>query len=377
MDLTFSEEQRLLADAVGRFLEQERDFHARRAQLAEGSTLSPNVWRHLADQGLLALPRSEAIGGAGGTIVDVVAIAMRFGPALLTEPYLATVILAGAALEAAGGDEASRLLTRIASGDCIAAFAHEESVSGAAPNQIETNAIAEDDGFVLNGHKPFVLAAAEAEHLVVTAKYDDGVALFLVDPTAAGLTVDPFVTIDGRGAGRVRLDGVRLPTGALLMRDAQGLIEQIVRDACIYLAAESVGAMDELFRMTASYAATRHQFGVPIGSFQTVAHRLADMKIALTKTHASLLYVTALAEAGQARPSDVSLLKAQTGRLGRWLAEAAVQTHGGVGMTDELAVGHLLKRILANDTLFGDAELHLRLLGCRSTHLSHRAPTRS
>jgi alkylation response protein AidB-like acyl-CoA dehydrogenase len=151
-----------------------------------------------------------------------------------------------------------------------------------------------------------------------------------------------------------------------LVRDAAGLIEQIVGDAVIYLAAESVGAMDALFRMTASYAATRNQFGVPIGSFQTVAHRLADMKIALTKATASLFYVTALRETGRARPSDLSQLKAQTGRLGRSLAEAAVQTHGGVGMTDELAVGHLLKRVLSNDAIFGDAELHLRLLGAAS-----------
>jgi alkylation response protein AidB-like acyl-CoA dehydrogenase len=121
--------------------------------------------------------------------------------------------------------------------------------------------------------------------------------------------------------------------------------------------------MEALFRMTASYAATRKQFGVPIAGFQTIAHRLADMKIALTKANATLVYVTALREAGRARPADISALKAQTGRLGRVLAEAAVQTHGGVGMTDELAVGHLLKRILANDAMFGPADLHLRLLG--------------
>jgi alkylation response protein AidB-like acyl-CoA dehydrogenase len=366
MDLTFSDEQRLLADGVSRFLEQERDFHARQQQLAAGVTLAPGVWRHLADLGLLALPRAEAAGGLGGTIVDVVAIAMRFGSALLTEPYLGAVILAGAALEAAGTDEAKAVLSGIASGETIATFAHEESVSGAPTSQIESNAIAKDSGYVINGHKPFVLAAAEAQRLVVSARYDDGIALFLVDAAADGLTVDSFITIDGRGAGRVRLDDVLVPEAALLVRDAAGLIEQIVGDAVIYLAAESVGAMDALFRMTASYAATRNQFGVPIGSFQTVAHRLADMKIALTKATASLVYVTALRETGRARPSDLSQLKAQTGRLGRSLAEAAVQTHGGVGMTDELAVGHLLKRVLSNDAIFGDAELHLRLLGAAS-----------
>jgi alkylation response protein AidB-like acyl-CoA dehydrogenase len=366
MDLTFSDEQRLLADSVGDFLSQERDFLARRAQLASGVTLAPKVWQHLADQGLLALPRSEAVGGLGGSIVDLVAVAMRFGEALVTEPYLATVVLAGAALEAAGTEQAKAVLERIATGECVAAFAHEEQVSGAPAAQIETSAIAKDDHVVVNGEKQFVLAAGDAKHVVVSARYDDGVALFLLDPTASGVTIESFTTIDGRGAGRLRLADVPLPSSALLLGDAESVIDEIVTDAVIYLGAESVGAMDALFRMTASYAATREQFGVPIGSFQTVAHRLADMKIALTKAHASLLYVTALREAGRATDADVSALKAQTGRLGRSVAEAAVQTHGGVGMTDELAVGHLLKRILANDAMFGDAELHLRRIGSRT-----------
>ncbi|HVX69429.1 MAG TPA: acyl-CoA dehydrogenase family protein [Mycobacteriales bacterium] len=366
MDLNFTDEQRLLADSTTRFLEQTRDFHARRAQLAEGVTLSSAVWGHLAGQGLLALPRSEAAGGPGGSIVDLVAIAMRFGASLLTEPYLATVVLAGAALEAAGGDEARTLLTRIATGEAVVGFAHEEAVSGAPVGQIETTAIGKHGGYVLSGLKPFVLAGGDAEELVVSARHDDGIALFLVDAATAGIMIEKFVTVDGRGAGRVRFDDVHVPQAALLARDATSLIDDVVADALLYLAAESVGAMDALFRMTSSYAATRQQFGVPIGSFQTIAHRLADMKIALTKAHASLIYVTALREAGQAGPADLSVLKAQTGRLGRTLAEAAVQTHGGVGMTDELAVGHLLKRILANDSLFGDAELHLRLLGSKT-----------
>lgn len=359
MDLTFTDEQRALADSVARLLEQERDFHARRAQLAEGVTLSPKVWHHLAEQGLLALPRSDS----GGNIVDIVAIAMRFGAALLTEPYLATVVLAGAALEAAGTTEATAALAAIASGDAIVAFAHDEVVSGGPTGLIETVAVATDDGFVLNGCKPLVLAAGEAQQLVITARHDGGIALFLLESGSAGVSVEPFITMDGRGAARVTFEDVRVPTRALLLRDAASVIDHIVSDATIYLAAESVGAMDALFRMTATYAMTRTQFDKPIGSFQTVAHRLADMKIALAKANASLLYVAALREAGLATASDISQVKAQTGRLGRSLAEAAVQTHGGVGMTDELAVGHLLKRVLANDALFGDAELHLRRLG--------------
>lgn len=360
MDLSFSEEQQLLADGVGRYLEQERDLRSRQEQLAKGVTLAPDVWRHFAEQDLLSLPRGEGAGGPGGSIVDVVAIAMRFGAALLTEPYLATVVLAGAALEAAGTDEAVALLTRIATGDVIIGFGHEETVSGAPVGAIETSAVAVDGGYLLNGTKPIVLAAGDAERIVVTARCDATAALFLVDVSSEGVTIEPYVTVDGRGAGRVRLsDAAARP----LLLEAESAIDEIVTDASIYLAAETVGAMDALFRMTVSYATTRKQFGTPIAGFQTIAHRLADMKIALTKAHATLVYVTGLREAGRAAPADLSALKAQTGRLGRALAEAAVQTHGGVGMTDELAVGHLLKRILSNDTLFGSSEVHLRKLG--------------
>ncbi|HWA66292.1 MAG TPA: acyl-CoA dehydrogenase [Mycobacteriales bacterium] len=372
MDLAFSDEQRALADTVGRLLDQERDFPARRAQLADGVTVAPAVWRHFAEQGLLSLPRADG----GGTIVDVVAIAMRFGAALLTEPYLATVILAGATLELAVTERAREVLAEISSGAAIVGFAHDETVSGGPAELIETSARAAGDTFVVTGCKPLVLAAGDASHLVVTAQAHDGLAVFLVDPHAAGVTIEPYITIDGRGAGRVRLRDVVLPAESLLLRDAATRIDQVVADATVYLAAESVGAMEALFRMTASYATTRTQFGKPIASFQTVAHRLADMKIALTKAHASLLYVTALCEAGLASASDISVLKAQTGRLGRALAEAAVQTHGGVGMTDELAVGHLLKRLLANDALFGDAELHLRRLGLSTANGSVTASSR-
>lgn len=363
MDLNFSDEQQLLADSVGRYLDQERDLRSRQAQLAEGVTVSEKIWRHLADQGLLALPRSEAAGGVGGTIVDVVAVALRFGAALLTEPYLATVILAGAALEAAGGDEAHAILGRIASGDAIVGFGHEEAVAGASAGQIATVAIGVNGGYVLNGRKPLVLGGGDAELVVVSARCEDSPALFLVDPAADGVAVERFITIDGRGAARLTFDDV---TATPVLLDAGGAIEEIVRDATMYLAAETVGAMQALFDTTATYAMTRRQFGTPIATFQTVAHRLADMKIALTKAHASLVYATALREAGRATARDISQLKAQTGRLGRSLGEAAVQTHGGVGMTDELAVGHLLKRIITNDVLFGDTELHLRRLGANT-----------
>ena len=218
-----------------------------------------------------------------------------------------------------------------------------------------------------------MLGGAQADRLVVTARIAGapgdagGLALLLVDTAQAGVKLRPFQTVDGRAAAHVRLDGVVLPADALLSADAGAVIDAVIRDATIALCAEAVGAMGALLARTADYAATRKQFGVPIGSFQAVAHRLADMKIAHTKARATLLYITAQAEAGRATPRDLSILKGQAGQLGIAIAEAAVQTHGGVGMTDELAIGHYLKRVLAADAMFGTSEYHFRVLGQAAT----------
>lgn len=368
MDFTYSAEQLMLADSVARYLQQQRDFRARQAMLGEGATWSKEVWGHFARQGLLGLARSEDEGGLGGTVVDVVAIAERFGAALVAEPYLSTAVLAGGVLAAAGDNLAARaLLAQAVSGDAVVAFAHEEGVGGAPAAAVRTRAVRTGPAFELTGEKALVLDGGDADRLIVSAQHDGDLALFLVDPSSSGVRRETFRTIDGRGAARVRLDGVRVDDSALLVGSATGVVEAVVGDAILYLAAESVGAMDALLRTTAAYASTRRQFGVPIASFQVISHRIADMKIALLTSRATLLYVAALREAGRATARDLAVLKAQSGRLGREVAEAAIQIHGGLGMTDELPVGHYLKRIIANDVLFGGAEVHLRRLGQRRT----------
>jgi alkylation response protein AidB-like acyl-CoA dehydrogenase len=203
----------------------------------------------------------------------------------------------------------------------------------------------------------------------VTARLDgepgrpEGLALLVVEPGTAGVRITPFRTVDGRRAAHIGFAGVEVPADACISADAHAAITTTIGDALVALAAEAVGAMGALLRRTAEYATTRRQFGVPIASFQVVAHRLADMKIAHTRARATLLHTAALVEAGRAAPRDLSVLKAQVGRLGRSVGEAAVQTHGGVGTTDELAVGHYLKRLLAIDAMFGDSDYHLRVIG--------------
>lgn len=375
MDFSFTDEQTMLRDSVGRYLEKNYDFDRRKTIVSQGA--SKEVWRDFADQGLLALPFPEDVGGFGGTIVDVVSVAELFGEHLVVEPYVSSILLAGNALARSGRTQHHRsLVSRVVAGACLAAFAHEEGAGLADPTLVSLRAVASGDRYRLDGEKRYVLGSAQAEVFVVSTRIDGapgdtrGLALILLPSDQVGVHVTPFQTVDGRAAAHIRFDGVEVPADAILSADAHAVIADVIRDATIALCAEGVGAMGALLSMTADYASTRRQFGVPIGSFQAVAHRLADMKIAYAKARSTLLYTAALAEAGRATPRDISILKGQVGRLGISLAEAAVQTHGGIGMTDELAVGHYLKRLLAIDAMFGASDYHFRLVGKRALEVA-------
>ena len=259
-------------------------------------------------------------------------------------------------------------MAKIPDGEALGAFAHEEGRGTADPARISTTATLVEDGYLLNGEKRLVLGGGAADVMVVTARpvgpdHAEGeLGLVLVTPDVSGLAVTSFRTVDGRQAANCTFDDAR---AVLLAADAAATITAIIEGGILALSAEGVGAMKALVDTTASYAGTRQQFGVPIATFQAVAHRLADMKIAFLKARSTLLYTTALVEAGHARARDISLLKAQVGRLGRTIAESAVQIHGGVGMTDEVAIGHYLKRIVAIDAMFGDSDFHFRKVGAR------------
>lgn len=370
MDFLFTEEQTMLRDSVARYLDKTYDFDARQALLRSSAPYSTAAWRQFAELGVLALPFPEDAGGLGGSAAALVPVAEVFGARLTVEPWAFALTLAGGALAAAGDHAAARRhLADLISGARIGAFAYDEHRGIATPAQIAMTATPTRDGFVLNGEKRLVFGAAEAGFMVVAARAAGqagearGLVLLLIDPHAPGITLTPFRTQDGRSAAHVRFDNVTVAAADVLADDAHDLIARLISDAILVLAAEAVGAMGALLRITGAYATTRKQFGVAIGTFQAVAHRLADMKIAHAKAYASLMYCTALAEAGRLAARDVSVLKAQVGKMGRSIAEAAVQTHGGVGMTDELAVGHYLKRLLAFEALFGAPDYHFRRIG--------------
>lgn len=355
MDFTYSSEQTMLQDSLGRLLTQVWPFEQRQKLLRAGTPRSAALWSGLAEMGLLALPLSEELGGLGGTASDLAAIGELFGRHLVSEPLLGSVLLGAAALgEARAG---------VVDGSEIVALAHQERHGIGPAECLATTLERADGGLVLSGEKLLVLDAAAAQVMVVSARLEGRLALVRLDPALPGVTLRRYVTIDGREAAHVHFAGVNLPGTALISADAAAALDPVIDRALLFLSAETVGAMTALLEQTSAYAATRKQFGVAIGSFQAIAHRLADMKIAWAKAQSLLLYTAALADAGQARPRDLALLKAQTGRLGRALGESAVQIHGGIGMTDELSVGHYLKRIVANETLFGSTDYHLRRIG--------------
>ena len=359
MDFSFSDEQVMLRDSVARFLEKNYDFDTRKALIASDAPWSADVWAQFAELGLLALPFAEEDGGLGGSISDAVAFAQSFGRHLVVEPYAHTIMLAGASL-AEGGENA--WAERLMNGDAIAAFAYEEGRGTASPELIATQAQPSDAGFNLSGEKKLVIAGADADIIVVAARAGDSVGLFMVEPGADGLTVSPYRTIDGMSAANLRFDKVG---AAPLIADAGATLNRIVSRAIIVMSAEAVGAMEALLAITGEYAMTRKQFGQPIAGFQSIAHRLADMKIAYAKALSTLTYTTALANSDALGDRDVHVLKGQIGRLGREIGESAIQSHGGLGLTDELNVGHYHKRLLAYDAQFGDHSYHLRKLGQR------------
>ncbi|QYJ07800.1 acyl-CoA dehydrogenase family protein [Qipengyuania flava] len=361
MDFRFTDEQEMLRDGVGKFLEKSYDFDTRQKLVRSDDPWSASAWEQFAEFGLLALPFSEERGGLGGSVTDCVAFAELFGKHLVVEPYASAILLAGAALAEADGDAAAAWLEKAMSGEAVVAFAYEEGRGTAARDLISMVATPSGDGFTLSGEKRLVHAGAEAAAIVVVARKGEGgpLGFFLVEAGTKGCDTRQYTTVDGRSAANIRFDG----TPAEELVGAADAMDAILAKAVIVQCAEAVGAMGALVSITADYAMTRKQFGVPIATFQAVAHRLADMKIAYTKARATLIYTTALAESGQAGPRDLAILKGQTGKLGKAVGEAAIQTHGGVGMTDELSVSHYHKRLLACDAQFGDHSYHLRRVG--------------
>jgi pimeloyl-CoA dehydrogenase small subunit len=373
MDFELTDEQRLLRDSVHRLLADRYGFAARKRYAQEPVGFSADMWRQYAELGLLGVPFAEADGGIGGGPVETMIVMEEFGRALALEPYLATVVLGGGALRL-GGSAAMRaaLVPKIAGGGMKLAFAHAERQARYDLADVATTAKKDGSGFVLDGTKTLVSHGEAADKLVVSARVAggqrdrNGLGLFLVDATAAGVTRRGYPTVDGLRAAEVTLANVRVNADAAIGDPGNGfaLIERVVDGAIAALAAEAVGAMAAMHEMTVEYLKTRQQFGRPIGNFQVLQHRAAEMLVALEEARSMAYFATMMAEEPDAaeRRKAIAATKVQIGRSGRIVGQGAIQLHGGMGMTMEHAVGHYFKRVTMIDTLFGDADYHLAVL---------------
>ena len=365
MDFNLSKEQELLRDGLTKFLSTRYNLEKSRAAAKTGAGWQPDIWRAFADElGILGATLPEDVGGIGGGPVELMVITEALGHALVIEPYVDSVVVAGGLLERAGGERATSLLEKVVAGTAIVALAAGESESGDRWQDVATTAERDGDGWILHGRKAVATAAPLATHLLVTATTPAGLSLFLVDleSVGGGLSLTGYRTIDDRRAADLVLDGLRLPAGALLGEDGQAWpsLEQARDEGATAICSEAVGCMRKVLADTVEYCKQRQQFGVPIGSFQVLQHRMVDMHIELEQASAAvLLAVLHLTDDPVVRARSVSAAKATVGRAARFIGQQSVQLHGGMGMTEELAIGHYFKRLTAMQYEFGTTDHHI------------------
>ena len=371
MDFDLSDEQRLLKESVDGLLKTSYDFDQRKKYGAEKGGWSKSVWNKLAEQGLLGLPFSEDDGGFGAGAIETMIVMEALGKALLLEPYLATVVLGGGFLRRGGSAEQKAAhLPGIIDGSKTFAFAQLEKNSRYDLADVSTSAKKKGDGWIIDGEKFVVLNGESADTLVVTARTKgaqrdrDGVGVFLVPGNAKGVSKKGYPTQDGLHAADITFTGVEVGADAAIGDPENGLplIERVVDDARIALCAEAVGAMDETLKSTVEYLKTRTQFGVPIGSFQVLQHRAADMFVAVEQARSMAMFATMASdfEDAKERANAVAAAKVQIGKSLKFVGQQAIQLHGGIGMTMEAKIGHYFKRLTMIENTFGDTDYHLR-----------------
>jgi pimeloyl-CoA dehydrogenase small subunit len=373
MDFEPSDDQRLLVESVTRMLSNTYSFAQRKGYMTLPEGYSPAVWSQFAEQGLLGLPFAETYGGFGGGAQEVMLVMQAFGRVLVLEPFFPTVVLAGAALNFAGGaEQKAALLPSIAEGRLKMAFAHGERQARYDLTDVVTTAKRSGSGWMLDGSKTVVSHGEAADKMIVSARtggerYDaDGITLFLVDTGASGVARRGYVSRDDTRAADVSLSNVSVADADVLGTVGKGLpiIQRVVEAGIAATAGETVGTMEAMNEMTLEYSKTRVQFGNPIGSYQVVQHRLADMFMAQEQGRSMAMLATMSIDNPDdaARARDIALAKVGIGQAGRYVSQSAVQMHGGIGMTEEYAVGHYFRRCMVIERLFGDPAYYLNKL---------------
>ncbi|MEP3421666.1 MAG: acyl-CoA dehydrogenase [Erythrobacter sp.] len=370
MDFNFTEEQEMVRDGLSRLVRENYDWDTRRGVVDSDSGWRPEIWAQLAELGILGMPFSEADGGFGGGAVDAMVVMEEFGKGLVVEPFVPTVVCAGGFLKHAGTEaQKEEHIGGIVDGSRIFAFAYAEPRGRYDYADLQTTAKKESGGYVLNGHKAVVIGAPWATHLIVTARTSgeqrdqDGVSVFVVDKSADGVVTRDYPTVDGRRASEVYLENVSVPADALIGEEgaALPLIERVTDEAIAAQCAEACGAMKVAHAMTVEYSRQRKQFGVAIGSFQVLQHRMVDMYTEYEQA-VSLTYLATLRLDGsdKERKLAASSAKVRIGQAAHHIGQEAIQIHGGMGMTDELAIGSYFKRLTIFDSEFGNVDHHMK-----------------
>ncbi|OYY76231.1 MAG: pimeloyl-CoA dehydrogenase small subunit [Sphingomonas sp. 28-62-20] len=366
MDFTYTETQDMLRDTLARFLADTYGFEARNKMMAAPEGRDPGIWRSLATElGILGAPFAEEHGGLGGGALENMIMMEELGKVIAIEPYLQTVVIGGGAMKHAGGALADAVIPAIIAGEAIIAFAYAEPQGRYDLANLRTTARADGAGYILNGQKAVVYAAPWATHLLVTARTGGsqreraGVELFLIDAKLPGVVRRDYPTVDGYQASEVYFENVAIP-GDALVSGGIDLVEKLVDEATVAVCGEACGISRKLHEGTLDYTKQRKQFGVPIGKFQVLQHRMADMFIEVEQIASMALMGTLKLDLpADERKAAVSLAKAKVSRSINFVGQNAIQTHGGIGITQELAIGHYFKRGTMIENQFGSADFHL------------------
>ena len=369
MDFNFNEEQTLIQNQVSQFIQRDYEWEKRQALVDSDLGFSQDNWNTFAELGWLGISLSEESGGFGGSALESMIIMEEFGKGLVVEPFLETVVLCGGLLDiSANKEQKKELLEKVISGDLHLALAFTEPQSRFNLHDVTTEARKDGDTYKINGFKSVVMNGPNANSLLVVARTSgkqldkEGISIFLVDPKTPGISLRNYPTVDGRRASEITFENVSVSSDNLLGEEGSSLnlLEKSIDEATLAICAEAVGAMEILYKTTVEYSKTREQFGQPIGKFQVLQHRMVDMFMEYEQCK-SLLYMATVKNVENAEDAKKSIsgLKYQVGKAARFIGQQAVQLHGGMGVTEELNVGHFFKRLTTITTIFGNTDYHL------------------
>ena len=370
MDFTFNEEQSLIQDQVDQFVQKEYDWETRQSLSNSELGFGEDNWKKFAELGWLGISVSEDSGGFGGSAIESMLIMEAFGKGLVVEPFLETVIMAGGLIDDHGSDQQkSSFLEPAIAGEMHLALAYAEPQSRFNLSDVVTEAKADGDNFIINGYKSVVMNGPSADQIIVSARTsgtqldENGISLFIIDANASGLDKTNYKTVDGKRASDLTFENVSVSKENLIGDQDKGfeILDSAIDKAILAISAEAVGAMEVLYKTTVEYTKTREQFGTAIGKFQVLQHRMVDMFMEYEQCK-SLLYMATMKHEEKAEDAKkaISGLKYQVGKAGKFIGQQAVQLHGGMGVTDELNVGHYFKRLTTVGTIFGNTDYHLK-----------------